>query len=171
MNKKQKIVIVTMSCILIIIIGLIVYIELKGKPVVKGNKTPEINTNESTELLKRFNALKDEIVTNSTLEEETDEIKTYSYNGDVKKFNELLNSVYTEPFYKNEVFELITNDEKETMKIHLPKTCNLKNIDESSKISKGNENESTIVIGEDEYVVVKDHDNYWKFLIPIPICE
>lgn len=171
MKQKQKIITIVISSLLVIIIILIVSTKPKKNKVIQENVPTEINKNESTELIKNFNKLREKIINNTELELVNDEIKTYKYNGDVQDFKKLLYSVYMNPFYKNEVFESITNEDKEEIKIHLPKTCNLKSIDENSKISQGNEKESTIVIGEYEYVVIKDRDNYWKFLIPIPICE
>ena len=171
MKQKQKIITIVISSLLVIIIILIVSTKPKKNKVIQENVPTEINKNESTELIKNFNKLREKIINNTELELVNDEIKTYKYNGDVQDFKKLLYSVYMNPFYKNEVFESITNEDKEEIKIHLPKTCNLMNVEENSKISKGNENESTIVIGEYEYVVVKGEDNNWKFIIPIPICE
>ena len=181
MNKVQKSILIIISCILLLVIGEIIYVKIissktSNKNIVsesinQGNKNESIKKNEAKELLKNFNDLKEDITKHIEMEQEGKDNIIYNYNGDLNKFKNKLDKVYINPFKKNGVFELIHENNSEKIKIHLPKNCKLKQVDLNSEISKGNKNESTILIGIYEYVVIKDKDNNWKFPVPIPICE
>ena len=179
MNKRQKTILIIISSILLLVIIGIICINLSSsgkKQNSKENLEQEeskkvIQKDESKELLIKLNNLNKEVMNNIKMESSNEENATYNYTGDVNKLKDQLSKVYLKPYYENRMYELIFDGTQEKIKIHLPKDCHLKQVDVNSKISIGYKDSSSIDIGLYSYVVDKDKDNHWKFLIAIPICE
>ena len=171
---KKKILILVIEIIVLGTITVFLYINFVNKSKAEANDRVVTNLiTEINEINKIFTST--DLSDTNTYELDDGRLCREYLGSDKDEYLERLNNLYSEPFFPDSYFDIVTTSEDETkLYICQNKDTKLKEIKDYQIMEESDERKKIqIIINEDtinEYFIIKENDT-WKFSVPVVIFE